>query len=864
MEEDVDKKREKLVDFFKKGPSFLIYLVLAFIIWFGAFIRTRNLDLLKLSSGKYVPLALDPHLYYRYAHYILEYGKLFAVDSMRYVPLGLSMTRESPLLAYVIVYLYKILHIFSPSLTLAFVDVIYPVIFFMLSLIVFYFLVRRFFNVPIALLSTGFLAVIPTFLYRTMAGFSDKEPLATFFMFCAFYFYVRGWQSKKNKKVMLFGLLSGIMTGLMGLVWGGVKFVLIIIAGFALIEFFLNKFKKKDFYLYLSWLIPVVILLSFFTGRYGGLKGIFTSFSSGLMILGFVLFFLHFLFSKKGWFKDKLYSKMPKSIASFIITIVVVLLAVLVIFGPSFFVQQTGEVTSGLLHPIGTNRFAITVSENNQPYFSDWWSDYSWFFYFFFLGSVLLFYKLVEPLGRKYKWTFSIGYFIFILFFIFSRYSAGAVLNGVSPLSRFLYFGSLIGFGLFIAVNYFYMFYKDGETFVKIKTLDKNFIFLFVWFVLMIVAARGAMRLFFMFSPIICILASYFFFDLYRLSMKFKENSYKILTIVILLLLFFAPFIAGSWTHFAIGSVNTAKYTGRSYNTQWEQAMGWVKENTPEDAVFAHWWDYGYWVQTGGERATVLDGGNKIVWWDHFMGRHVLTAQSEEEALEFLKTHDVTHLLIDPTDIGKYTAYSSIGSNEDYDRVSYIPLFGLDSSQIQETREGNIYLYRGQFVLDEDFVYEDKLFPAGEAIVAGFLLPVQEQEENLFISQPTAILFYNDQRFDVPLECVYINGNKNIFGGGLKGCLRIVPSIGSDGTVENFAAAGYYVSERVSRTLFADLYLFEGESDYFKLVYSDRPLALFSGSTIGPLAIWEVSYPDDLEPNPDYLEEEVPDWFNIV
>ena len=44
------------------------------------------------------------------------------------------------------------------------------------------------------------------------------------------------------------------------------------------------------------------------------------------------------------------------------------------------------------------------------------------------------------------------------------------------------------------------------------------------------------------------------------------------------------------------------------YEWQWQKAMSWVRANTPESAVFAHWWDYGYWLQSIGERATILDG----------------------------------------------------------------------------------------------------------------------------------------------------------------------------------------------------------------------------------------------------------------
>ena len=39
----------------------------------------------------------------------------------------------------------------------------------------------------------------------------------------------------------------------------------------------------------------------------------------------------------------------------------------------------------------------------------------------------------------------------------------------------------------------------------------------------------------------------------------------------------------------------------------WLDSLSWIKNNTPEDAVIASWWDYGYWIQTMGERATLAD-----------------------------------------------------------------------------------------------------------------------------------------------------------------------------------------------------------------------------------------------------------------
>jgi len=41
--------------------------------------------------------------------------------------------------------------------------------------------------------------------------------------------------------------------------------------------------------------------------------------------------------------------------------------------------------------------------------------------------------------------------------------------------------------------------------------------------------------------------------------------------------------------------------------TDWLDSMEWLKNNTSEDSVIAAWWDYGYWIQTKAERASLAD-----------------------------------------------------------------------------------------------------------------------------------------------------------------------------------------------------------------------------------------------------------------
>tara|TARA_B100000315_G_C14565701_1_gene582844 strand:- start:1271 stop:2449 length:1179 start_codon:yes stop_codon:yes gene_type:complete len=383
----------------------------------------------------------------------------------------------------------------------------------------------------------------------------------------------------------------------------------------------------------------------------------------------------------------------------------------------------------------------------------------------------------------------------------------------------------------------------------------------------MVVAARGAMRLFFVFAPITTILASFLILSVFRYTKLVKDKVYKTL-LYALVFLISLPIIFSS----ASLSLAQAGYTSPSFNNQWQDAMSWVKQNTQEDAVFAHWWDYGYWVQAEGSRATITDGGNYYAYWNHLMGRHVLTAKSYEEALEYLKVHNTTHLLIISDEIGKYTAYSSIGSDENFDVFSWIGTYSMNSRATKIENNLTTYFFQGGTTLDEDFIYNDKVYPAKKSYIAGFFVPVDETDEDeIEIKQPKAVLYYNRERTDVPVECIYDEDEgKTIFNeSGLKGCLRIMPLyINNQYQQENGALL--YVSRKGLNALWTKLFLFKEENPYFKLVFDDsnrNALAYYRGRTLGPLNIWEINYPENLtiskELREEYLSLNTPEWMNL-
>ena len=188
--EDLEKKREELLTTLKEKKSWIVYLVLAMIIWVSSSVRLKNLkNLIDVTTGKYVPMALDPHLFLKYAKYIVANGSLYANDMTRFVPEGIS-TVKYVFMSYFIVYVYKVLNFFNPKVTIEFAAVVYPVITFAGAMVFFFLLVRKLFDDKVALLATLLLSIVPAFLHRTMAGFSDHESLGIMLMFIAMYFYV--------------------------------------------------------------------------------------------------------------------------------------------------------------------------------------------------------------------------------------------------------------------------------------------------------------------------------------------------------------------------------------------------------------------------------------------------------------------------------------------------------------------------------------------------------------------------------------------------------------------------------------------------------------------------------------------------
>jgi len=866
----------KAFDFFKQKKVINIIIVLAFLFLLigGVWIRTQNLNLLKdETTGKYIPLALDPYYFLRVAETMVENNGLPEFDVMRYPSLKVGFIEE--ILPQTIIFIHKITSVFNSNISLQFIDIIYPPVFFAIGLIILFFLIYSLTKSKIsAFLTCLFLSVIPPYLYRTTAGFADHEAIGMvgFFLVLLIYSISLRYLNKEHKKFVyigILGLLLALVTSFTLASWGGiVKFIFMIVPlsflGYWVLEFRnkkdIKEIKEKILF-YSTWIIFSILFAKLFGFSYSSVLNKFILSSTGigtLFVLGFILVD-GFLIKKEHLLKNK------KKFRILFSLLFVVLLGVVGLFliGKNPF-SLINDLLGRFIHPFGTERVSLTVAESAQPYLKDLIGQITKpFFYLFYLGTILLGINisLKSISEKKNKILFSIGWIFLITAILFTRYSSSSLFNGTNFISQLIYLGSYI---LFTIICYF-LYMRN-----KIK-IPNQLILISTWAVVMIIAGRGALRFFFLIMPSICFMSSYLITSLINYSKKIKDDLFKIILIVITIFILCIGLFA--FYGFYNVSKNQAKYTSPSANSQWQNAMSWVRDNTPENAIFVHWWDYGYWVQYLGERATITDGGHKNTYWDHLIGRYVLTTPFPETAFSFMKTQNVSYLLIDQTDLGKYSAYSKIGSDKTgEDRFSMIISFKYDEKQTIETADSIKLIYPAGINIDEDIKYNggDKeiFLPKEKTAIMGFIIEIDPAKNA--IKNAEAVFYYN-QQIRIPIKKAYYNNFLFEQEKGIDAIIRVIPYFDGKSKITNTGAV-IYLSPKVSKSLVSELYLLNnihGNYEGVKLVHTeDDPLVkslkqagvfnedfVYYNGFRGPIKIWKVDYPSNILEKEEFLSK---------
>jgi len=433
--------------------------------------------------------------------------------------------------------------IFGGGMELYDFTILFPVIFGSLSTIVIFALVRVIGGTTAGLLSALFFSVSLPLIVRGTIGWFKSEPLGIFFGILALYFLLSGLHSK-NKKVAIVKLIAaGITLPLSLSAWGGSQFFIIPIG-----VFFLSlPFVRSD-HKFILWAIPlftvIVLLVSL---NFERLSSNFVFGLGGISLLIPTIFVIACIFIQNKSNENK----KTRNGLLFLAVILIIGVSVLIINADSEFLPLPSYRYLNAINPFLTTSIPLvdSVAEHASTTISQSFMFHSILMIFGGLGIWLLLKNHKVKNSNFIKTDMIVFSLIFGLIGIHVS-SAFVRLEVFASLSLII----LSSVGLSILV-------KD----VLNNTDHKKF--------------RNLIIKSSFFVGIIILLV---------LPLSFPEDNWV---------------TAGK-------APPTILNGGSAYpvsTNDWLESMEWLKNNTPKDAVIASWWDYGYWISTLAERASIAD-----------------------------------------------------------------------------------------------------------------------------------------------------------------------------------------------------------------------------------------------------------------
>jgi dolichyl-diphosphooligosaccharide---protein glycosyltransferase len=543
----------------------------------------------------------DPYFNYRATKYIVDNGVEAYWnwhDTMSWYPEGRDIAKTSQSgLHIVTAFLYKI---FGLGTSLLDFTIILPVILGSLTSIVFFALVRTIGggggSTTAGLFAALLFAFNPIIIQRGNLGWFKSEAFGLFFGVMALYLLASAIQYSKelknssreegqnNKKyaiIILKSAVAGIIVGLASASWGGATYLVIPISlFFVALPFF--RMTDTKILLYIATIFTIFTILTSFAFPRPPVPFVFGFSTSGAPLVGpgimlvFSIIFMagaHFFYRFSSIHLSR--EKARKILFFLLIAFFVVILSmnfVGVLRHISDF--RYVSVINPFVSPM--NPLFQSVAEHARPTLLDYLSNY----------SILLLYA---------------GFGIWAALKQRNQMSIFALIIGITgvyvsiTLVRLLVFSS-IGIIILAAIGLYYItkIFLDtrkpsSETEIepektqksnKTKTAKKKFELLF--------SISNYMR-----------------------DGRLVKIAYAILTVLILLFPMVYPRDL-NWLSSADipPTILTDGTDSILEHNDWINSLHWISNYTPKDSVIAAWWDYGYWITTIGNRATLADNAN--------------------------------------------------------------------------------------------------------------------------------------------------------------------------------------------------------------------------------------------------------------
>ena len=421
--------------------------------------------------------------------------------------------------------------------------ILFPVIFGSLSAIVIFAIVRVIGGTTAGLFSAMLFSVSIPILIRGPIGWFKSEPLGLFFSLLILYFLLSGINSQNKKIAFLKLVAAGIFTSFSISAWGGNQFFIIPIGIFFLTLPFLRTDHK-----FIVWAIPLYTVSSVLVSLvFERVSSNFIFGLGGISLIVPTLFLVSCIFIQSKSQKNK-----TRNGLIFLVALLVIAPTLLLINSDSQFLPLPSHRYLNALNPFLTTTDPLTDSVSEHATTT--------------LPQSFLFHSILM---------------------IFSGLGIWLLIKNVQIKNSNFIKNDMLSFSLILGLVGVYV----SSTFVRLEVFGSIGV--------IILASLG-----------LTLLTKEFFNKKSQLKPIHKLLQLPYVIGIILLLTIPMIYPVGSDTLTVTKQPPTILNGGSTYQiatNDWLDALTWMKNNTPQDAVVASWWDYGYWIQTMGERASLAD-----------------------------------------------------------------------------------------------------------------------------------------------------------------------------------------------------------------------------------------------------------------
>ena len=605
-------------------------ILIVSILCLAAFIRLQGIT--NIPAGQLT--GSDGYFYYWQAQLISEHGQLPERDMNRWLPLGRDLGQTLNLYGYVLAYAHKAVAWIFPSLTLYHVTFYMPVVCFCIGLGTLCLFFYRTFGIVFASIVGVLLATLPGAINRSTAGFGDRDSWCFMLGILAITAYLVSLQHHHPRKRLLWTLTSGFTIFFGGISWEGFGVFLSIIIVVEIWRFLTSE-TEDGLGLYLLWVCAFVPPLYLASSAYQSGQGFATHiatlmFVPPLALLG-IRFLRHLLITKTPFAEKLRPHARPLAFGLTLASITVTL---------SYILIQKNTFADTTV-PFSQNTLMQSIAELESTFLMYWMIHYGSVFILGSLGVIMLVLRFWKTRGLIFAVPLT-------LFTVTTFYRS--VLDSLfgTSFSNFL-------FGIAIAICIIGFLVLSWR---RQGTLENEHIYIAfaVWSLFWIALTRDAKR----YNFFVGVSIAFFTADLILFLTTFYANKVKhrlpqlllktaIPALMLTLILFCSP-VGGHANRAISTAVKSRRATpGRG---SLAQAFDWMKDNLPSTAVVAAHWNHGSQLNVLAGVKTIVDQDHYISHWIDLYRQHVNFAKTEHEALEFLKSHTATHLML----TGKETA----------------------------------------------------------------------------------------------------------------------------------------------------------------------------------------------------------------